>query len=559
MLQLPGVFQTSGWLPSLLVMAVCAVWTTVSGMLLARGMSLFPGNATFNRRLEFGKAAFYLLPRWLYYIAWGTLVFVFFTQNLANILVTAQTMDSMILASAGKTCAIVMDPSAQQRFTCVTGDTQDSSTDSLFGSDQHVLTIGYAVTLIVTIPLGIMNLDDNIGIQIGGMLLTFLCVIVWVLNFWYMGLQTDRLPTWAPDPTNGYLQLLPSILFNYGFVTTIPSWVNEKRSSVRVTSTLIGAQLLATAQYVLTAVFAGLAIDFTDNVDITAKLNDPKQERVWLASRIMTFIFPLANILTSIPVFSIIVRYNLLQLQGVKMPVWLANLIAVYLPWFIAVPFYTGNQVSLLITWSSALLFVHINLLLPAAMFVSSERQACAGTLPLLLDDGEVDERASESGGVRGDELGVSDVEGAATGSVQFAAPRSSPGKSGARDEQQQHQRLLSTPDSRNEMRSPLLEGRGDDMDEVSGPTQAAASLSGLLDNPARLRIKFVGENGGAEGGGSPGDDAEDIHVLPAWARAQLPEMHLGVGLVAFALLTAVAALSLQVYSTDADGREERG
>ena len=45
-------------------------------------------------------------------------------------------------------------------------------------------------------------------------------------------------------------------------------------------------------------------------VDHEFKTNVPG---VWAASQICTFIFPIANILTSIPVFSIIIRYNLLE------------------------------------------------------------------------------------------------------------------------------------------------------------------------------------------------------------------------------------------------------
>jgi hypothetical protein len=65
------------------------------------------------------------------------------------------------------------------------------------------------------------------------------------------------------------------------------------------------------------------------------------------------FVFPIANIMTSIPVFSIIIRYNLLQLHGVHVPVWVANLFAVVLPWICSLFFFPANLLTQLINWAS--------------------------------------------------------------------------------------------------------------------------------------------------------------------------------------------------------------
>lgn len=506
----------------------------MAAQLMVRAMQLFENNSTFSKRLEFGKMAYYLLPRWLYYISVGTLVFVFFTQNLANILVTAQTMDNMIIAGAGKTCAIVLDTSAQEHFTCIGADGTDSSSDSPFGQ-ATVFTLGYAVTLVLAIPLGIMNLDDNIGIQIGGMILTFVCVTVWVLNFCAMGLKSSLLPATAPDPSTGYLQLLPAILFNYGFVTTIPSWINEKRKDVRVGVTLWGAQALASVQYVLVAIFGGLAIDFSDGVDITARMNDPAQKGVWLASRIMTFVFPLANILTSIPVFSIIIRYNLLQLEGVKMPVWLANAVAVFLPWVVAVPFYSGNAVNTLITWSSALFFVLIQLGIPVAMYVSAEAMAAKGTPPAVEpwdDDCAGEEGEGHAGMAEDSEAAVS--SSSVDGDEELSAT------------------LLATP-TRAQGGKRGVAGKGQEGEGApSSAGAAAASLMSMLSDPSALRVKFV-SGGDSEGEGDLGIDSEveEVHALPACCRRHAGVSEYGFGrlLLGCSAMVAITAFGLQVYS----------
>ena len=112
-----------------------------------------------------------------------------------------------------------------------------------------------------------------------------------------------------------------------------------------------------------------------------------KQYGVWAVSRIMTYIFPIANILTSIPVFSIIIRYNLLQLKGLTIPVWVANILAVVLPWVVTLPFYVGDALDLLINWSSAIFFTLLNLLLPVAFWLASTARAESGLPPLVADD----------------------------------------------------------------------------------------------------------------------------------------------------------------------------
>ena len=537
-LQLPGVFQISGWIPALATLAVCAVWTTFASGLMVRAMQLFRGNKAFSKRLEFGKLAFYLLPRWLYYIAVGSLVFVFFTQNLANILVTAQTMDNMIIASVGKTCAVVLDASASKHFLCIADADKDGSSDSPFGQ-ATVFSLGYAITLLLAIPLGILNLDDNIGIQIAGMLLTFVCVGVWVLNFCAIGLKSSLLPAFAPASDTGYLLLLPAILFNYGFVNTIPSWINEKRKDVRVDVTLWGAQGLASVQYVLIAVFGGLAIDFSDGVDITARMNDPKQHGVWLASRIMTFVFPLANILTSIPVFSIIIRYNLLQLEGVRMPVWFANAVAVFAPWVVAVPLYSGNQVNTLITWSSAILFTLMNLLLPVLMYISAERMAAAGSPPVMTDaewdddapeEGlELTERgggyepAASSASLEDDEAAL----GGGSGSVPLLA---TPTKAGAR---------------------PAAAAAAAAGEHSGG--DAKQSILSLLSNPAALRLKLMAGHG-SDAVPLYEAELEEVHALPGWCRRNATgcgsELLFGQALLALSVATAITAIVLQVWSS---------
>ena len=93
---------------------------------------------------------------------------------------------------------------------------------------------------------GLLNLDDNMGIQKGAFLLTLLCWVVWCTAcFTSMGVEygdgtTSRtleggtsIPVVNTDQGLGsQAAVLGTILFNFGFVTTVPSWVNEKQARI---------------------------------------------------------------------------------------------------------------------------------------------------------------------------------------------------------------------------------------------------------------------------------------------------------------------------------------
>jgi hypothetical protein len=454
MFSLPQLFQQTGWVPSVLLILAVATWTNQSALYMSRTMAAFSGNAHFSKRIEFSTMVKYLLPTWAYLLAMVALCASFFSQNLANILLTSQVMDWTLIDLFGRTCAIQLYPTLKPVCVLKSQD-QDSLTDSPFGN-AYVVSLGYAVVLAVCIPLGYLNLDDNIGMQVGGMILTLVCVAVWVANFFVSGVDAANMPAALPGLAwSNYVPLLSTVLFNYGFVATIPSWLNEKRPSVSVTSIISYANAGATAQFLVVAIPAALAFADLPGCNLLAVINGchkagvPRYE-FWQLSKLMTYVFPIANILTSIPVFSIIIRYNLMQLRVPSwrsLPAWccgglraaacvwcccglraaacvwcccgrraaaaedprhpgettvsvtVANAIAVVAPWIAALPFYVGNQLNTLINWSSAIMFVLINMVLPLSCYLVSRAREDAGLPPVEVEERDVCETHAGGGG----------------------------------------------------------------------------------------------------------------------------------------------------------------
>lgn len=90
MVQLPGLMQSTGWVVPTIVFAVAAVWTVQASLYLTRAMASMPGNASFQQRWEYGAMAKALLPRWAYWLALAAIVASFISQNVSNIIVSAQ-------------------------------------------------------------------------------------------------------------------------------------------------------------------------------------------------------------------------------------------------------------------------------------------------------------------------------------------------------------------------------------------------------------------------------------------------------------------------------------
>ena len=390
MFALSALFQQAGWMPSIALMVLIAVWTSQSALYMAQTMAGFAGNGGFSKRMEMGNTMFHLLPRWAYYLSMATLCIVFFSQNLANIVLTSQVMDYTLLSAVGRTCSFDY---TKGTVYCVTPGDSDAKDNSPFGA-SYVVSLGYMVVLALCIPLGMLNLDDNIGMQIGGMLLTVVCVVVWFFDFSSRGLHTENMPA-LPSNFSAYPTLLSTVIFNYGFVATIPSWLNEKALKVRVSTTVWWSVLVATAQFLLVSVPAAMAVaSLPNSCNLLAIINGvcavPDAVNggnhtlaFWRISKIMVFIFPIANILTSIPVFSIIIRYNILQIHGVRVPVWLANLFSVVLPWLVALPFFGGDGLNNIINWSSAVFFILLNLVLPLWAYLQYASNQAAGLPPI--------------------------------------------------------------------------------------------------------------------------------------------------------------------------------
>jgi len=417
MIQIPVMYQTAGWLVPTIVFCVMGVAAGFSALFLSMAISQIPGNKHLRERIEFSNISKLIFPKWLYLLILAGLIFNFQINNIVSIVESGQAMDNTLVAAAGKTCALVIyDPPSSSTtdnggnssslsvnaFTTTTSYsimshiaslpahywtvsqnamyggnegtdqgsiwrciTQNSGADSTFG-DSYIISLGFLVVMGVTVPLGYLNLEDNIWVQVVGFLGLVACIVTWTYQFVFVsGINYDLMP---PFYLQGLGPVIPTVAFNWAFITTLPSWLNEKGKGVSVHRANWVAISIGLVMFLILGILGGLSIDFSSGEDLLAALNDPGTPNVMQVSKIMTFIFAPCSLLTGIPVYSIIIRYNLLE-NHIMTKFW-ANLFAVVLPWILALFVYPGNMLGPVISWSSAILFVGLNFILPIAIYI---------------------------------------------------------------------------------------------------------------------------------------------------------------------------------------------
>ena len=281
--------------------------------------------------------------------------------NIPAIIVSSQVMDGIFIRIFGKSCAVELFPTA---FSCAT---EVTSAASPFVSNS-VLSLGMIATAIICVPLGLYNLEDSIGVQVAAFFALFGIVALWICQFFVEGL----VPRWLPAFGDSQTAMLGTVIFNFAFVISVPSWANESKSNVNKSRVIWTSTLSSTAIFILLGVLGTMAFrQFSDpSVDLLSVLSSSQDVRGSIIKRGVvygTLAFPAVALISGIPVFSILARYNLLE-AGMG-PIG-SSFISVILPWVISVAFYGGSGVNDVINWLGLVVGGMANFVLPTVLYI---------------------------------------------------------------------------------------------------------------------------------------------------------------------------------------------
>lgn len=382
MLHLAAVFQKAGLVVPLIVFSLICVSSTGAAQLLCDSIARMPGNDNLEVRIEYSEAfRHYLGDRSA--IASQVIFFCgIFTQTVASIIGTAQSMDGLIVLMFDKTWALQVGASPGQRFVTWTpeeycGTLHNKSQCVPFSTLSPeapeigvIISTGYICTLLLLAPLGFWNLDDNIKFQI----LSFFILLVLSLEFCVNvvaqhGLHPELIPLFGDD----YSSVLGTIMFNFAFCPTLPSWLNEKKSEVRVGRVLWTSAGTATAMYIIVGILIALSFNHAgENV-----LQILSAGQVWPATKICAFLFGILVVGLGIPVFCIVLRYNLL-VAG-KFSNFTSTMLGVVLPWAISWLLYQGSAAEVFINVSGVVLISAAGFIAPLLVALAASGMTLVG------------------------------------------------------------------------------------------------------------------------------------------------------------------------------------
>ncbi|KAG0244720.1 hypothetical protein BGX31_008609 [Mortierella sp. GBA43] len=323
-------------------------------------MTEVPGNEHFQSNVEFSNLVLCFFGRRYHLLVQIICFLAMQTTNIASIAVSAQLFDNLLIHIFHRTCGIQVYPSVG--FVCVTDQLQSASPFT----GVMIMTAGILLAFSMILPLGLLKLSENIWIQLVSFTLLILIVLQWIVTFFTHGLTTENVPAIGTDIS----QVFGTILFNYAFVTTVPSWANAKQPSVSIHKTVNWSVGITTFIYIVVAILGGMAYRVSNDSSLIQAIGSSPD--VTVLSQITGYAFPIAALITSIPVNIIVIRYNLVQ-SGTCNLLW-ANLCAGVFPWLVAIPCMTGAWLTMIINWSSLFLVSAANFIIPFVLYICSKR-----------------------------------------------------------------------------------------------------------------------------------------------------------------------------------------
>ncbi|CAI2190965.1 16310_t:CDS:2 [Funneliformis geosporum] len=363
---IPLLFQTSGWLLPTIMFTIAMSLGASASLLLCEALTTIHGNERFQRKIEFTHLSNLLIHNRKVRIIVQIIMYLAIESIIiASIILSAQAMDWMLLKIAGRTCGFSLHPDLG--FICVDEETNENNP---FGSNYMLATSGFMITVAFCVPLAFLDLVDNIIVQIASFGALIFIIITWIVTFILTGLTKDYIPLVSNDQS----QVVGTVLFNYAFITTVPSWVNELRPDVCIKKSIWYSVIISTASYIVLGILGGMAYQMGLASNIIAEINASSHRN--FVTDIATFVFPVAVLLTSIPVQFIVVRYNLVR-SG------MATVLSILLPWLIVIPFQTGYWLNIFTNWASLLFTSTSNFIIPFYLYYLSQKQKEHSTIEI--------------------------------------------------------------------------------------------------------------------------------------------------------------------------------
>lgn len=121
-----------------------------------------------------------------------------------------------------------------------------------------VISLGFLLVTIFYLPLGMGHIKETMWVQLLSFAAMFILVGIFVNEFIT---NTGGLDHPLPWVGTDFSKLGGVVLFNFAYSTTVPAWLQEKKTEVSVNQTIWTSTSLATVVYILFGVTAAMSFD----------------------------------------------------------------------------------------------------------------------------------------------------------------------------------------------------------------------------------------------------------------------------------------------------------
>jgi hypothetical protein len=348
----PGVpftasnFQSPGWLFTTLCYAFFCMISGFSIMFLVEAIQAIPGNGHFQGNVEFATLFnFYFGPKMhilSQFFLWGALQ----SGAIQSLVLISQSIDTLLAERVG-TCALTV------KFQWICTRQVSLNFPSPFEDTMVFFSLGFLITLMLSMPLGLTDLDDNIKVVVGSCILGLALALQWISASIINGPQIYRLPVASPLNLS-YGQVVGTVMLNLACCTVVPSLINIKSKDVNAHKLIWSSIIFTSIFYIILGVFLALGFDINpiSNNILNEIIRFGKPD--WL-SKATVGMFSLVMLLPGIPVNIIVSKKNLIQNKVTSETV--GSLLSFLVPILLSIPFQTGSALQPFQTWTS-LIFV---------------------------------------------------------------------------------------------------------------------------------------------------------------------------------------------------------
>ncbi|CAI5998557.1 unnamed protein product [Closterium sp. NIES-64] len=439
---LPLLYAQAGWFLPTAGLTLMWLFSSFAATMMCEAQQRIPGNKGFARRFEYCTLVrHYFGDRW-YALAQIGFNAGLLASNIASMIVTSQVLDSVVYRLAGTSYGMdygQWPPAFIESLATggAGGNVCAWGTTSSGDCNRSVISLGFVLAMAVCIPFARLNLDDNMGFQFvlamavcipfarlnldDNMGFQFVLAMAVCIPFARLNLDDNMGFQWlsmlaqllfsfefaaqflsnllpgSPNYCAGngpgrtpflgldISQVLGVCVFAYSYVSTIPSWANEKKPGVNVNRAIWLPASVGCALNILLGLLGAWAYKLVDDAGHPFKGTDNMlnmldgqadaatacgHPHVAPATEFSVYMWGFFGYIPGIPILAIMVRYNL-QASGLFSDS-AAFFWAVVAPWLLTAFFYQA-QASGLFSDSAAFFWAVVAPWLLTAFFYQAQ------------------------------------------------------------------------------------------------------------------------------------------------------------------------------------------